>query len=187
MRVLADDGPSLQHKGGCRGSAPGPQGSSMGSPSRDHHLASQGGINFNPAILAHLRVIYLICKPKFRLAPKANALRTCGSSQERENEHPAPFVELASSVLIEGPESSSTPFHGSGTTAIAARCWQGGGSGSTFAILPMAESDWLGEECDLGDVGGGVLPSSTWCDVASLPVPAYNPPTPMPGPDSATM
>ncbi len=80
---------------------------------------------------------------------------------------------------------------GSGTTAIAAemlaRRWIGIDISAEYCR--MAEERLAAErECDRGrDVGGGVLPSSTWCDVASLPVPAYNPPTPMPGPDSATM
>ncbi|HIE82811.1 MAG TPA: site-specific DNA-methyltransferase [Dehalococcoidia bacterium] len=85
----------------------------------------KGGINFNPGyFLPTYEVIYLIAKPKFKLAKKANA---CGDvwefGQERDNKHPAPFPV----ALIERVISSTTartvldPFMGSGTTAVAAR------------------------------------------------------------------
>jgi len=85
----------------------------------------KGGINFNPGyFLPTYEVIYLIAKPKFKLAKKANA---CGDvwefGQERDNKHPAPFPV----ALIERVISSTTartvldPFIGSGTTAVAAR------------------------------------------------------------------
>ena len=83
-----------------------------------------GGINFNPGyFLPNYEVIYLIAKPKFRLAPKANALGCIWQiNQENNNSHPAPFpVELASRCIKsvgEGPVLD--PFMGSGTTAIAA-------------------------------------------------------------------
>lgn len=83
-----------------------------------------GGINFNRGyFLPTYEVIYLIAKPDFRLREGANKLGDVWRiSQERENEHPAPFpVELAARCI------SSTngnvvldPFMGSGTTAIAA-------------------------------------------------------------------
>ena len=83
-----------------------------------------GGINFNPGyFLPTYEVIYLIAKPNFRLAPKANALGDIWHiSQESNNPHPAPFpVELAQRCI----ESTNgqivlDPFIGSGTTAIAA-------------------------------------------------------------------
>jgi modification methylase len=84
-----------------------------------------GGINFNPGyFLPTYEVIYLIAKPKFQLAPKANTYGDIWEfSQEYNNPHPAPFpLELAKRCL------SSTlakivldPFMGSGTTAIAAK------------------------------------------------------------------
>jgi len=83
-----------------------------------------GGFNFNPGyFLPTYEVIYLICKPEFRLAPKGNAVGDVWRiTQERNNPHPAPFpVELAQRCI-----SSTTgrivldPFIGSGTTAIAA-------------------------------------------------------------------
>ncbi|MDD3077418.1 MAG: site-specific DNA-methyltransferase [Proteiniphilum sp.] len=84
----------------------------------------KGGFNFNPGyFLPTYEVIYLIAKPKFKLAPKANAYGDVWEfSQERNNEHPAPFpVDLIKRII-----SSTTaklvldPFIGSGTTAIAA-------------------------------------------------------------------
>jgi site-specific DNA-methyltransferase (adenine-specific) len=77
-------------------------------------------------------VIYLICKPNFKLAPGANKQGDVWSiPQENNNPHPAPFpVELAQRCI-----SSTTaeivldPFMGSGSTAIAAeacgRMWVG--------------------------------------------------------------
>lgn len=83
-----------------------------------------GGINFNSGyFLPTYEVIYMICKPEFKLAPKANALGDVWSiTQENNNSHPAPFpVELAQRCI----ESTMAgiildPFLGSGTTAIAA-------------------------------------------------------------------
>ncbi len=92
-----------------------------------------GGLNFNPGyFLPTYEVIYLIAKPNFRLAPKANALGDVWRiPQEANNPHPAPFpVELAQRCI-----NSTTgqivldPFIGSGTTAMAAemarRAWVG--------------------------------------------------------------
>lgn len=83
-----------------------------------------GGINFNRGyFLPTYEVIYMICKPDFKLAPKANALGDVWNiPQESNNPHPAPFpVELAQRCI----QSTNAniildPFIGSGTTAIAA-------------------------------------------------------------------
>ncbi|MFZ5974811.1 MAG: DNA-methyltransferase [Bacillota bacterium] len=85
----------------------------------------KGGINFNKGyFLPTYEVIYLIAKPKFRLAPKANSYGDIWEfMQEMNNPHPAPFpVDLIERII------SSTfaqivldPFMGSGTTAVAAR------------------------------------------------------------------
>ena len=83
-----------------------------------------GGINFNPGyFLPTYEVIYIIAKPGFRLAPKANAHGDVWRiPQESKNPHPAPFpLELAQRCI----ESTTAkvvldPFMGSGTTAIAA-------------------------------------------------------------------
>jgi DNA modification methylase len=84
----------------------------------------KGGINFNPGyFLPTYEVVYLICKPDFKLAPKANAVGDVWDiPQADDNPHPAPFpIELAQRCI----ESSIgrnvlDPFMGSGTTAIAA-------------------------------------------------------------------
>ena len=84
----------------------------------------KGGINFNPGyFLPTYEVIYLIPKPDFKLAPKANAYGDVWEfTQEMNNPHPAPFpVDLINRII-----SSTTaqiildPFFGSGTTAIVA-------------------------------------------------------------------
>lgn len=84
----------------------------------------KGGINFNRGyFLPTYEVVYLIAKPKFKLAPKANVLGDVWEiSQERNNPHPAPFpVELAERIIT-ATESETVldPFMGSGTTALAA-------------------------------------------------------------------
>ncbi len=94
-----------------------------------------GGINFNPGyFLPTHEVIYLIAKPEFRLAPKANAHGDVWHiPQESQNPHPAPFpVELAQRCI----QSTAAglvldPFLGSGTTAIAAKA---------------CDRDWIGME-----------------------------------------
>ena len=93
----------------------------------------KGGINFNPGyFLPTYEVVYLIAKPEFQLAPKANALGDVWSiTQESKNPHPAAFpIELAQRCI----ESTTgqvvlDPMIGSGTTAIAAE---------------IAERDWIG-------------------------------------------
>ena len=83
-----------------------------------------GGINFNPGyFLPNYEVIYLIAKPEFRLAPKANAVGCVWRiNQESNNPHPAPFpVELAARCIESvGAGPVLDPFMGSGTTAVAA-------------------------------------------------------------------
>ncbi len=95
----------------------------------------KGGINFNPGyFLPTYEVIYLITKPDFKLAPKANAQGDVWEiPQSRGINHPAPFpIELAHRCI------SSTvggvvfdPFMGSGTTALAAS---------------VLQRDWIGVE-----------------------------------------
>ena len=83
-----------------------------------------GGINFNPGyFLPNYEVVYLIAKPAFRLAPKANAAGCVWRiNQENDNPHPAPFpVDLAARCIQSvGAGPVLDPFMGSGTTAIAA-------------------------------------------------------------------
>lgn len=84
----------------------------------------KGGINFNAGyFLPTYEVIYMIAKPKFRLAPKANAHGDVWEiSQERDNPHPAPFpIELAERVITStNAKVVLDPFAGSCTVAAAA-------------------------------------------------------------------
>lgn len=83
-----------------------------------------GGINFNPGyFLPTYEVIYMICKPDFKLADGANKMTDVWEiPQVKGNEHPAPFpVELASKCIEASPGGIVLdPFMGSGTTAISA-------------------------------------------------------------------
>ena len=84
----------------------------------------KGGINFNPGyFLPTYEVIYLIPKPNFKLAPKANAFGDVWEfTQELNNEHPAPFpVALIDRIsTATNAQIVLDPFMGSGTTAIVA-------------------------------------------------------------------
>jgi modification methylase len=104
-----------------------------------------GGINFNPGyFLPTYEVIYLIAKPEFQLAPKANAIGDVWQiPQESKNPHPASFpIELAQRCI----ESTAArivldPMIGSGTTAIAAE---------------LVGRDWIGIEV-----------SQSYCELAN--------------------
>src|SRR5260370_1188225 len=84
-----------------------------------------GGINFNRGyFLPTYEVIYLIAKPKFTLAPKANAYGDVWEfTQEMKNEHPAAFpVDLIVRIISStNAQVILDPFMGSGTTAVAAK------------------------------------------------------------------
>ena len=84
----------------------------------------KGGLNFNAGyFLPTFEIIYLIAKPKFKLAPKANA---CGDvwefTQEMNNDHPAAFPVSLIDRIISSTSAKIIldPFMGSGTTAISA-------------------------------------------------------------------
>lgn len=83
-----------------------------------------GGINFNAGyFLPTYEVIYMICKPNFKLAQGANKMGDVWEiPQVKGNDHPAPFpTELAQRCIEASPEGIILdPFMGSGTTAIAA-------------------------------------------------------------------
>lgn len=85
----------------------------------------KGGINFNKGyFLPTYEVIYLIAKPKFKLAPKANALGDVWEfTQEMKNAHPAPFpVSLINRIISStNAQIILDPFMGSGTTGVAAK------------------------------------------------------------------
>ena len=84
----------------------------------------KGGINFNAGyFLPTYEVIYLIAKPGFRLADKANRLGDVWEiTQEMNNPHPAPYPEELTDRIISSTNAKLIvdPFAGSGTTAISA-------------------------------------------------------------------
>jgi modification methylase len=84
----------------------------------------KGGLNFNAGyFLPTYEVIYLIAKPKFKLADKANALGDIWEfTQEMKNPHPAPFpVKLIDRIVSStNAKTILDPFMGSGTTALSA-------------------------------------------------------------------
>lgn len=84
-----------------------------------------GGINFNKGyFLPTYEIIYLICKPNFVLADKANCLTDVWEiPQEMNNIHPAPFPIGIPKRVISSTNAKIVldPFMGSGTTAIAAK------------------------------------------------------------------
>lgn len=84
-----------------------------------------GGINFNPGyFLPTYEVIYLICKPGFKLAPKKNAYGDVWTiPQDFDNPHPAPFpIDLATRCISStAAKIVLDPFMGSGTTGVAAK------------------------------------------------------------------
>lgn len=85
----------------------------------------KGGINFNPGyFLPTYEVVYLIAKPEFKLAKKANAYGDVWDFvQESKNQHPAPFPEALIDRVISSTNAETVldPFMGSGTTALVAR------------------------------------------------------------------
>jgi modification methylase len=84
-----------------------------------------GGFNFNPGyFVPTYEVIYLIAKPKFKLAPQKNGYGDVWElPQEMKNKHPAPFPIALPLRCIESTtaEIILDPFSGSGTTAIASQ------------------------------------------------------------------
>lgn len=85
----------------------------------------KGGINFNPGyFLPTYEVIYLIAKPEFKLAPKANAFGDVWEfTQEMNNVHPAPFPIAFAERCVASTTAQTVldPFSGSGTVALAAQ------------------------------------------------------------------
>jgi modification methylase len=84
----------------------------------------KGGLNFNAGyFLPTYEVIYMIAKPKFKLAPKANAYGDVWEfAQEMKNSHPAPFPVKLIDRIITSTKAKIVldPFMGSGTTAVSA-------------------------------------------------------------------
>ena len=88
----------------------------------------KGGINFNAGyFLPTYEVVYLIAKPKFKLAKGANAYGDVWEiKQEMKNPHPAPFPTELTDRIISSTNSKIIldPFSGSGTTAVSAVKYQ---------------------------------------------------------------
>lgn len=84
----------------------------------------KGGLNFNPGyFLPTYEVIYLIAKPKFKLALKANAYGDVWEfMQDMKNDHPAAFPVPLIDRIVSSTNAKVIldPFMGSGTTAISA-------------------------------------------------------------------
>lgn len=84
----------------------------------------KGGLNFNAGyFLPTYEVIYLIAKPKFKLAKGANSHGDVWEfTQEMNNDHPAAFPANLIDRIVSSTNAKLVldPFMGSGTTAISA-------------------------------------------------------------------
>jgi site-specific DNA-methyltransferase (adenine-specific) len=128
MRLIADDGAIFyNHKWRVQGGLLQDRSDIVdGFPVRQIIIwQRKGGINFNPGyFLPTYEVIYLICKPKFVLAPKSNSSGDVWEfTQEMNNPHPAPFpISLIDRVISStNAQIILDPFMGSGTTAVSAK------------------------------------------------------------------
>ncbi len=128
MRLIPDDGAIFwNHKWRVQGGLLQDRSDILkGFPVRQIIIWQRaGGLNFNPGyFLPTYEVIYLICKPAFRLSKKANAHGDIWKiPQERHSPHPAPFPLALAERIIASTDAKTVldPFVGSGTTALAAR------------------------------------------------------------------
>ena len=85
----------------------------------------KGGINFNPGyFLPTYECVYIIAKPKFKLAKGANALGDVWDLRQENgsNPHPAPFPPALARRCVQATTGKIIldPFMGSGTAALAA-------------------------------------------------------------------
>jgi modification methylase len=127
MRVIPDDGAIFyNHKWRVQnGLLQNRQDIVSGFPVRQIIIwQRKGGINFNAGyFLPTYEVLYLIAKPKFKLAPKANAYGDVWEfAQEMKSAHPAPFPVALINRIVSSTcaQTILDPFMGSGTTAISA-------------------------------------------------------------------
>jgi modification methylase len=128
MRLLKDDGAIFyNHKRRVQGGIMQDRDDIVnGFPVRQIIIWKRaGGFNFNPGyFVPSYEVIYLICKPKFKLAPKKNGYTDVWEfPQEMKNKHPAPFPIGLPHRCIESTTAQIIldPFSGSGTTALVAK------------------------------------------------------------------
>lgn len=86
--------------------------------------ARNGGMNFNAGyFVPTFEVIYLICKPDFKLAGGASGYGDVWNiPHDTDNPHPAPFpLQLAERCIMStDAQLVCDPFAGSGTTLLAA-------------------------------------------------------------------
>jgi modification methylase len=127
LRVVSDDGAIFyNHKWRVQGGLlQDRQDILAGFPVRQIIIwRRKGGFNFNPGyFLPTYEVIYLIGKPRFRLATKASGHGDVWEfMQEMRNPHPAAFpVDLIDRIVQSTTARTILdPFVGSGTTAISA-------------------------------------------------------------------
>ena len=127
MRIIPEDGAIFyNHKWRVQGSLLQDRQDIVGGfPVRQIIIwKRKGGFNFNAGyFLPTYEVIYLIAKPKFKLAPHANAHGDIWEfMQEMNNEHPAAFPISMINRIVSSTTSRIVldPFMGSGTTAVAA-------------------------------------------------------------------
>jgi len=127
MRIIPEDGAIFyNHKWRVQGSLLQDRQDIVGGfPVRQIIIwKRKGGFNFNAGyFLPTYEVIYLITKPKFKLAPHANAHGDIWEfMQEMNNEHPAAFPINLINRIVSSTTSKIVldPFMGSGTTAVAA-------------------------------------------------------------------
>jgi|SRR5579884_448393 len=110
---MAGAGWAIARPPGYRRGLPGPA---------DRRWKRKGGLNFNPGyFLPTYEVIYLIAKPGFRLAAKANGFGDVWEfTQEMRNLHPAAFPVPLIDRIMQSTRAQTIldPFIGSGTTAI---------------------------------------------------------------------
>jgi modification methylase len=86
--------------------------------------ARDGGMNFNERFfLPTYEVIYLICKPDFRLNNHYTMGDVWRVNSAKNNDHPAPFPIEIPRRCIQATDAKVVcdPFAGSGTTLMAAR------------------------------------------------------------------
>ena len=161
MRVLKDDGAIFyNHKWRVQGGLLQDRHDIIdGFPVRQIIIWQRaGGVNFNiKYFLPTYEVIYLICKPDFKLVSKdpKHPKAACGVgdiwriNQDFNNDHPAPFPVEIPKRCIEATNTKIVldPFIGSGTTAIAAK---------------MLCVDWIGIEI-----------SNQYCNMANERIAAW--------------
>lgn len=128
MRLLKDDGAIFyNHKRRVQGGLMQDRDDILeGLPVRQIIVWKRaGGFNFNPGyFVPTYEVIYLITKPKFKLAKGKNGYGDVWEfPQEMKNSHPAPFPLALPYRCIESTNAEVVldPFSGSGTTALAAK------------------------------------------------------------------